>query len=172
MKNNKLNIVKGLLAGGANIDMDTLRYYVLDNDDYLEMAKLLLTDPNWDRSNVFNWLAWPREENTENVIKLLLADPYGDPAADNNSAIRWASNFGNVEMVKLLLADPRVDPADNNNDAIVWASEAGHAEIVKLLLADPRVNPAAQNNKALRGGNSEVAKLLKADPRVQQSLRN
>ena len=36
------------------------------------------------------------------IVKLLLADPRVDPAADNNVTIRDASLHGHTEIVKLL----------------------------------------------------------------------
>jgi len=61
-----------------------------------------------------------------------------DPSADDNYAIKYASENGHLEVVKLLLQDPRVDPIDNNY-AIQVASKNSHSEVVKLLLQDPRV---------------------------------
>jgi len=44
------------------------------------------------------------------VVRLLLADARVDPAAYDNTAIRWSSSMGHAEVVKLLLADGRADP--------------------------------------------------------------
>ena len=49
-----------------------------------------------------------RYRNVE-AVRLLLNDPRVDPSADDNYAIRCASENGHVEVVKLLLNDPRVD---------------------------------------------------------------
>ena len=73
-------------------------------------------------------------------VKLLLADPMVNPAADNNAAIRYASQNGHTEVVKLLLNDKRGNPAAQNNFAIRLASERGHVDVVRLLLTDPRVD--------------------------------
>ena len=40
----------------------------------------------------------------------ILADPRVDPSADNNFAIRIASEKGHMDVVKVLLADPRLSP--------------------------------------------------------------
>ena len=72
------------------------------------------------------------------VIEIYIKDG-GDPSADNNAAIRWASHNGHVEVVKLLINDERVDPSIYNNAAIRWASIEGHTDVVRLLLQDARV---------------------------------
>jgi len=64
---------------------------------------------------------------------LILSMDVFDPTADNNRAIRWASENGHVEVVKILLSDKRVDPTADNNLAIRRASEKGHVEVVKIL---------------------------------------
>jgi hypothetical protein len=73
------------------------------------------------------------EKINKDVMKMLIKDPRIDPSANNNYAIRWASENGHTEIVKLLLNDNRVDPSDANNKAIQLASENGHTEIVELL---------------------------------------
>jgi ankyrin repeat protein len=61
------------------------------------------------------------------------------PSADNNLAIRWASDRGHIDIVNRLLEDLRVDPSADNNLAIRWASDRGHIDIVNRLLEDLRV---------------------------------
>ena len=51
------------------------------------------------------------------VVELLLSDPEVNPAADNNYAIRMASENGHRDVVELLLVDERVDPAADDNYA-------------------------------------------------------
>jgi hypothetical protein len=53
-----------------------------------------------------------------------------DPSAEDNAAIRVASEEGHTEIVRLLLQDPRVDPSA---DAIKIASANGYEDIVQLL---------------------------------------
>src|SRR6516162_4780564 len=65
-----------------------------------------------------------------------------DPAANNNVAIRWASERGCLEVVKLLLEKKekkpelygKIDPAANDNEAIREATLCGYVEVVKSLL--------------------------------------
>ena len=64
---------------------------------------------------------------------MLLEDGRVDPSADDNYAIKGASQNGHVEVVKLLLEDGRADPSANDNYAIRKASKNGHAEVEELL---------------------------------------
>jgi ankyrin repeat protein len=133
------------------------------------VIKLLLADPMTDLG-----LRNASFEGDDFVVKLLLADPWVNPAADNNFAIRQASANGHVSVVTLLLADPRVDPAACYNDAIRGALFYAHESVVELLLAHPRVDPTADNNKAIRdasyNGHASIVKLLLADQRVDPSM--
>lgn len=45
------------------------------------------------------------------LVRFLLSVPDVDPAAQHNSAVRSAAEFGHAEVLELLLEDPRVDPA-------------------------------------------------------------
>lgn len=62
-----------------------------------------------------------------------------DPSANNNAAIRLASDTGRINIVNLLLRDPRVDPTAQNNIAVNRASDFEHRDIVRRLLQDIRV---------------------------------
>jgi ankyrin repeat protein len=110
------------------------------------------------------------------VVQLLLSDLRVDPSAENDYAIKWASNNGHLEVVQLLLSDPRVDPSTNDNAAIRWASGNGHLEVVQLLLSDTRVNPSAMDNYAIQlaseKGHLEVVQLLLSDARVDPSAND
>ena len=109
----------------------------------------------------------------DEVVELLLENPRVDPSAEDNYAIRKASQAGEVEVVKLLLKDPRVDPSANYNDAIGIASRNGHHKVVELLLNDPRVDPTDEANEAIRmasyQGHHKVVEILVKDPRVDPS---
>ena len=72
------------------------------------------------------------------------------PSAEDNHAIREASQNGHLEIVRLLLTDSRIDPSADDNYTIREASHNGHLEVVRLLLADPRVDPSADDNFAIR----------------------
>ena len=60
------------------------------------------------------------------IVRLLLEDKRVDPGANDNYAIRFASEEGHVEVVRLLIKDKRADPAYDDNLAIRDASYNGH----------------------------------------------
>ena len=105
-------------------------------------------------------------EYTPRIVEWVLENMGGrvDPSANDNRAIKLASQYGHVDVVRLLLADPRVDPSAIGNRAIQDASEGGHVEAVRQLLADPRVGPNAKYGLAVRmaiyHGHLEVVDLL------------
>jgi ankyrin repeat protein len=104
------------------------------------------------------------------IINRLLEENRVDPSADNNKAIRIASQKGHLDIVNRLLEDPRVDPSAYNNSAIKWASQNGHFDIVNRLLEDPRVDPSSENNEAIRlasrNGHFNIVTRLMIDQRV------
>jgi len=108
------------------------------------------------------------------MVELLL--PFIDPSAENNYAIRVASENGHLAVVNRLLADERVDPSADNNFAIRWASENGHLAVVNRLLQDERVDPSALDNNAIQwashNGHLAVVERLLADERVDPSADN
>ena len=107
------------------------------------------------------------------IVNQLLEDPRVDPSANNNYAIRLASEHGHIAVVNRLLEDPRVDPSAYFNYAIQWASELGHGAVVNRLLEDPRVDPSANSNYAIglasEHGHSAIVNRLLEDPRVDPS---
>lgn len=69
-----------------------------------------------------------------NTLKFMLKLCNIDPGANENYAIRVASNYGQLEVVKLLLQCVEVNPSAYYHDAIMLAICGGHFEIVKILL--------------------------------------
>ena len=73
--------------------------------------------------NIFIQNAFDMEKLTEllksvaNDMELLdlLLNAGVDPSADDNWAIRYASENGHIAVVERLLMDPRVDPSADNN---------------------------------------------------------
>lgn len=100
--------------------------------------------------------------------------PFFDPSADDNYAIKWAAERGNIAVVKLLLKDPRVGPSICDDEAIQLAAKNGHITVVELLLKDKRVDPSAGHDWAIRlaagNGHTPIVKLLLKDSRVQGTL--
>ena len=99
-----------------------------------------------------------------------------DPTAQNNSAIRFASQRGHIKTVKLLLRDKRVSPSSGNNHAFYLASHRGHNKIVKFLLQDKRTDLTLHDNIAIiwesLHGLTETVKILLAFPYVDPSDQN
>ncbi len=62
-----------------------------------------------------------------------------NPAANDNSPIVHASEFGQLDIVNRLLEDPRVDPTVDHNIAIDNAAGNYHWNVVRRLLDEPRV---------------------------------
>ena len=83
------------------------------------------------------------------TVRRLLQDSRVDPSADDQYAIRSASERGHHLVVETLLKDPRgraepcgpsaSDPSVDNQYAIKWASKYGHHKVVALLSQHPRV---------------------------------
>jgi ankyrin repeat protein len=101
------------------------------------------------------------QEGKVEFVKYLL-DAGADVHANNDLALRLASEYGHTEIVKLLL-DAGANVHVNDNRALRVASEKGHTEIVKLLL-DAKANVHARGDYALQRasyyGRTEVVKLL------------
>ena len=115
----------------------------LPEEQLLPLVKWVIEDKSNDNNKMLNdfFQKLIRTDNYPQIIKLLLlrdSRATVDPSANDNYAIRLASQNGHVETVKLLLEDNRVDPSANNNYSIKEASRNGHMEIVKLLI--PRIN--------------------------------
>ena len=62
-----------------------------------------------------------------------------DSSANNNYAIKYASEYRYTEVVKLLLSDERVYSSANNNFVFKLASRDGHIEDVQHLIRDEKV---------------------------------
>ena len=122
--------------------------------DPIRMRNILRNAINNDQPQIF--LEW---------APLAIEMGVYDPSADDDDAIRWASEFGHTDVVKLLLGDDRVDPSADNDEAILLASYNGHLDVVKLLLQDPDVDPSADNDEAIRwaseNGHTDVVNILK-----------
>ena len=118
--------------------------------------------------------------NNLEIVKLYCRFSYIDPSADNNYAIRTASQKGYEGIVQLLLQDARVDPSAKDpsdwDNAIQLASQNGHGDIVRLLLQDSRVDPSANSSYAIctasANGHEGIVRLLLQDSRVDPSARD
>lgn len=108
------------------------------------------------------------------AIRQMLLDKRVNPSANNNEALIWAIQNGELEIVKLLLIHKRIDPSLNNNAVIREAITYIRPEIVKLLLSDPKVHRTVDTNQLIRFplfyGVTDIVKLLLDDPRTDPSL--
>ena len=80
-------------------------------------------------------------------IVKLLIELGADIHAWDDDALRWASECGHIEIVKLLI-EAGADIHARSDQALIWASMNGHIEIVKLLI-DHSADIHARENCAL-----------------------
>ena len=105
-----------------------------------------------------------------------------DPSANNNYAIGWAAENGQLELVKYLMSLPKsygIDPSAGNNGAIRWAAENGHLDVVKYLMSlhkEYSIDPSDRDNYAIRGavenGHLETVKYLLSLDKLKSSLND
>jgi ankyrin repeat protein len=108
------------------------------------------------------------------VIELLLEKGNVNPAANENAALRIASENGLTDIVQLLLERPEVNPGALNNEALMDATRNGHTDIVRLLLAHPKFNPSVGVDQAAFLASSmnhaDIVKLFIIDGRLNPSI--
>ena len=78
----------------------------------------------------------------------LLLEQGADVHAESDEALRWASGCGHEAVVRLLL-EQGADIHALNDSALQWASDRGHEAVVRLLL-DQGADVHAENDEALR----------------------
>uniref|UniRef100_A0A6C0JXA3 Uncharacterized protein n=1 Tax=viral metagenome TaxID=1070528 RepID=A0A6C0JXA3_9ZZZZ len=76
---------------------------------------------------------WASRYGYVELIRLLLTDPRFDPSFRDNEAIQLAVLYGRTDVVRLLVADPRVDSSILDNWAINAAKRDGNTKLVDLL---------------------------------------
>jgi hypothetical protein len=81
--------------------------------------------------------------------------PRVDPTFDNNSAIRNACYYQDIELFNMLMDwrgsnGERVDPSTENNVCIEQAVSNRNFRMVKRLLADERVDPTSNTHESLQ----------------------
>jgi ankyrin repeat protein len=129
----------------------------------------MLKDPGGNKWRASKVILGERKELTDiNTWKWLIS-VNADIHADNDYALRLASENGHLEVVKLLL-EHNANIHSNNDDALRSASVNGHLEVVKLLL-EHNADIHADNDYALRlassKGHLEVVKLLQTVKQFQ-----
>ena len=105
------------------------------------------------------------ETNDIKTVKVLLMDKDVNPAADNNTPVNWAADYGFWDIFELLLTDKRVNPFDGKNSSLCIIASLGNLRLVKLLIEHPTYkifeNCWVLSNAAENGQFNVVEFLLK-----------
>ena len=115
----------------------------------IDMIEYILSLSNFNLVNCSEALATATIYERTDAVRYILYDLKVDPSYNENEALMYAAENGNVELLMLLLADPRVDPSDQNYRAIRDAAKNKHTNILKLLLADERINVESLDERAI-----------------------
>ena len=98
--------------------------------------------PMFDDDSKEAALVYAVEVGNARVLQILLEHGI-DPSAQDNFAIKSASEEGHTDVVRLLVGQNNINPSANDNYAIRVASQEGHTDIVRLLLEQDEVDPSA-----------------------------
>jgi len=96
--------------------------------EHVELVQLFLNFTDLDPSaedNLLGKLPW-----SYGCCQSVTCRQTFDPSANENYAIRIASEYGHADVVNVLLADSRVNPSARDNYAIGMASLFGRTEVV------------------------------------------
>jgi ankyrin repeat protein len=136
---------------------------------FLDIVKILLKNPKIDHEVINMVFSRACSSGNLDLIKILMNDSRIELSANDNSAIKSASLWGQADIVKLLLCK-NVDPCASNNYCIIYSCMEGHFDVVKLLMSDKRVDPTFNDNHAIKAaamnGHADVVELLLGDSRV------
>ena len=164
-------VVDGRIEAGDVLDVTPYRCQPLETLEALEegFSVLFAGGDLWSP-----FIKAVRRGDATMVDLLILAGM--DPAAEDDRAIRVASENGHLPVVNRLLQDERVNPAASANYAIRVASKRGYLPVVEMLLQDARVDPATGDNWAIRAAFENnrlpVVERLLQDERVSSTLTN
>jgi ankyrin repeat protein len=139
------DVVTLLLADqrvGRRVIIDDLELdAIADKANTQDVVNLLLKDNRLD--SISRWNLEFRlccRAGALDVVESMLGQPHGgDPCADDNLAIRWASETGKLNVVRRLLADRRVDTSECHQSVLECAAIHGQLDIVRLVLQNDRV---------------------------------
>ncbi len=129
---------------------DVINNY-LPTDDYLPFISML---GGGDISqNILNrMIIEMAKEGSVKGVSMMLSEG-ADIHADNDFALRWASEKGHLEVVKYL-TERGANVHAQNDAALLWASRYGHLELVKYLM-EHGANVHAFDDWALRWASKE-----------------
>jgi ankyrin repeat protein len=177
VKNNKLDVVKTLIAVKDSINLDinakasdgrTALMLASDNG-HKEIVELLLkngADIEAKDSHGWTALMWASYHGRKEIVEFLLKKRGEAEPADINAknsygdtALLLASVKGHKEIVELLLNNNAdIEAKDSVGwTALMWASERGHKEIVKILEAANATSAASAASAAKPKADSVVA---------------
>jgi ankyrin repeat protein len=128
-----------------NFNINNVAIWACKNNNSLLLKKLLEISKIDPSRNI---MICACQFGNHETAALLLKDPRIDPSAEDNYAIKVASQYGCLKIVATLLKDHRgraepcgpkaVDPSVQDQYALRWAAENGFHKVVALLLQDPR----------------------------------
>jgi ankyrin repeat protein len=176
-KNGQLEVVKDLLAKGADVDakgaLGATCLIRAINLGHLEVAKELLAqgaDVDARNNNGETALLHASQEGQVELVNSLLASGADVNATGNigGTALMQASYYGHLGVVKALLAGGANVDAKNidGTSALFMATTRSHLEVVKALLAQgARANTRMSDGftalmRASQDGNLEILKEL------------
>jgi ankyrin repeat protein/curved DNA-binding protein CbpA len=141
--------VDWLLRKGADIHYPTDTGYeplhvAIEREQQSTMRILLEHGANFNgkgRSKGVSDIITPIElavsKNKEPLVRLLLQHAKKSTLINEQYALRWAAEYGDIDIVRLLLehgADPNSSNDDDCGNALHGACKKGRAEVVQLLL--------------------------------------
>jgi len=122
----------------------------------------MLLDPDGDKWRIHSFILSERKPLSDvDTWKWMIKNGV-DITANDNLAIRWASQNGHLKVVKYL-HENGADITANTNFGIRWASRYGHLKVVKYLHENGADITASGNfaiRWASRNGHLEVVKYL------------
>ncbi len=132
----------------------------LPDDDYLSFISML-EGQKIDQNILNNMLVEMAKEGSVQGVFMMSSKGANIHAEDDN-ALRWASQLGQLEVVRYLIEN-KADVHANDDWALRWTSRNGHLEVVKYLV-ERGADIHAQDDYALRwasrNGHLEVVKYL------------
>jgi hypothetical protein len=100
-------------------------------------------------------------------IKELILLPDVDPCDNDNLALFYIAENGNLQLIKLILSHKSINPSISDNFAIQQACQYGKTQIVEHLLKDKRVTPTCWGLlTSAQQGYFDIVSLLIKDDRV------
>jgi len=142
--------------------LEYLNYGVSVREVTIPEDAQMVKDPQGDKWRASAVVFGPKKNLSEVATWEWLVSLGVDIHAENNRAVRWASEYGHLEVVKYLVS-VGADIHAGNDLAVRWASSNGHLEVVKYLVS-VGADIHADDDDALRwasnNGHLEVVKYL------------